>query len=155
MKGIHDISFTLKEYSAIDFAQIKIDAIRRVNKLNYYQVMKDLFSGKEDPTLEECEQNAFRQYLNEYKNCCEVYLGWMDNGRVFILDKGEKLVLALYKKDEFGHSAIVHYNPLKVDLIEKSIPIKTFQKGFESGRYDLSTNEDWIVKECDNLISKL
>ena len=151
MKGLDQIEFTLKNYSAITFAETKLQAEKDAPNRDYYTYMRNCYSGKDNPTIEECEQNAFLQFINEYKKCCEIYAGWVSNGKVFILDKRDKLVLFLYKKDDVAHSSIVHYNPLNVDLIEQSCPNNHFFKEFESGRYDMSTNEDLIIKECAEL----
>lgn len=151
MKGLEQIEFTLKNYSAITFAETKLQAEKDAPNRDYYTYMRNCYSGKDNPTIEECEQNAFIQFLNEYKKCCEIYAGWLINGKVFILDKRDKLVLFLYKKDDIAHSSVVHYNPLNVDLIELSCPNNHFFKEFENGRYDMSTNENLIIKECAEL----
>lgn len=151
MNGLDQIVFTLKNYSALSFAETKLAAIKENCKKrneNYHSYMSDLFSGN----IEECEQLAIIQYINEYKKCCEIYAGWIANGKVFILDRRDKLVLFLYKKDKTTHSAVVHYNPLNVDLIEYSCPNFQFFKDFEAGRYDVSVNEDLIIKECAELL---
>lgn len=151
MKGLEKIEFTLKNYSAITFAETKLQAERDNQNRDYYTYMRNRYSGKDNPTIEECEQNAFIQFVNEYKKCCEIYSGWVSNGKVFILDRRDKLVLFLYKKDDVAHSSVVHYNPLNVDLIEQSCSNNHFWREFENGRYDISGNEDLIIKECDEL----
>jgi hypothetical protein len=152
MKGLEQIEFTLKNYSAISFAETKLQAEKDAPNRDYYTYMRNCYSGKDNPTIEECEQNAFSQFINEYKKCCDIYAGWIDNGKVFILDKRDMVVLFLYKKNDVAHSSVVHYNPLNVDLVEQSCPNNHFFKEFENGRYDMSTKEDLLIKECDELV---
>jgi len=151
MKGLDQIIFTLKSYSAITFAESKLQAERDTPNRDYPAYMRNTYSGKDCPTILECEENAFIQFINEYKKCCEIYAGWLKNGKVFILDRRDKLVLFLYKRDDVSHSSVVHYNPLNVDLVEQSCPNNHFFKEFENGRYDMSNNEDLIIKECAEL----
>lgn len=151
MKGLDQIVFTITNYSAITFAETKLKCERDDNHKDYYAHMRSCYSGEENPTIEKCEQNALLQFIREYSKCCEVYAGWVANGKVFILDRRDNVVLFLYKKDDISHSALVHYNPLNIDLIEQSCPNNHFFKEVEAGRYDISINETLIIKECDQL----
>lgn len=153
MNGLNQIISTITNYSAITFAENKLKILKHDNNINYYTYMRDCFSGEEYPTIEKCEQNALIQFINEYSKCCELYTGWMNNGRVFILDRRDKVVLFLYKKDDTTHSSVVHYNPLDIDLIEQSCSNDHFFKGVETGRFDISKDEDHIIKECDRLVA--
>ena len=153
MKGLEQIEFTLKNYTAITFAETKLQAERDAPNRDYYTYMRNCYSGIDNPTIEECEENAKRQFIAEYGKCCEVYAGFLKNGKVFILSRKEKFVLFLYKKDNDRHSAVTHYNPINYDCFEWSMSNKRFFEGLENGEFDLSANENDIIKECDLLIA--
>jgi len=152
MKGLEQIEFTLKNYSAITFAETKLKAEKDAPNRDYYTYMRNCYSGKDNPTIEECEENAMRQFIAEYGKCCEIYAGWLKNGKIFILSRKEKFVLFLYKKDDNSHSAVTHYNPLNVDCFEWGMSNKYFFEGLEKYEYDLSIDEQLMIKECDELI---
>jgi hypothetical protein len=150
MKQLNQIIKTLRNYTAFSFAKNKLDILRRDK--NYQEMMKQCYSGKDNPTIEECEENAIRTFIYEYAKMCEIYAGWLKNGKVFILDKRDRFILALYKVDDIAHKAITHYNPLNVDCIEHSISNKHFFEQLNI-RFDISTNEELLIKECDFLIN--
>lgn len=139
----------LREETAFSFADKKLYNLKRNE--NYEEIMRDCYSGKENPTIQECEENAFTTFVFEYAKMCEIYTGWVKNGKVFILDKRDNFVLALYKVDDIAHKAITNYNPLNVDCIEQAISNKQFFKELES-RFEISTDEETLIKECNLLI---
>lgn len=150
--GIDQVFETIRKYSAGGFAELKLSQIKEKQKDGYFDYMKDVFSGKDNPTIEECELNAYFQFLNEYKKCVEIYTGWHSIGRVFILDTKDCIVLALYKLEDSSHKAYVHYNPLNVDLIEWSFLNEKFFDLVSLGRFELSCEEEGMIKQCDELI---
>ena len=151
MTDLKRIIKTLRDYTAFSFAENKLDNLRRDE--NYQEMMKQCYSGKDNPTIEECEENAIRTFVSEYAKMCEIYTGWLKNGKVFILDKRDKFILALYKVDDITHSAIANYNPLNVDCIEQSVANNQFFKELEN-RFEISTDEEMLIKECDLLIKE-
>lgn len=151
MTELKRIIKTLRDYTAFSFAETKLDNLRREE--NYQEMMKQCYSGKDSPTIEECEENAIRTFVFEYAKMCEIYAGWLKNGKVFILDKRDKFILALYKVDDIAHSAIANYNPLNVDCIEQSVSNNQFFKELEN-RFEISADEETLIKECDELVKK-
>jgi hypothetical protein len=149
MKQLNQIIKTLREETAFSFAEKKLE-ILRIQK-DYEETMKQCYSGIDNPTIEECEENALRTFISEYAKMCEIYAGWLKNGKVFILDKRDHFILALYEVDDIVHKAIAHYNPLNVDCIEQSTSNKHFFKQLNI-RFDISTNEELLIEECDLLI---
>jgi hypothetical protein len=152
------IQNALTNHTAYSFAQEKLSDVKKMfleRSEDYYQHMHQTYSGAENPTIEECEKNAIRQFIFEYGQCCELFTGWQRNGSLFILDRKNRFVLFLYKKDEERHSAVTHYNPLNYDCFEWSMSTKRFFEGLENGEFDLSANENEIIKECDLLIAGL
>jgi len=150
------IKEVLKNHTAFSFAEEKLSAIKKgvsERNENYYDYMYQVFSGAVNPTIEECEENANRQFVSEYGKCCELLTGWQKNGSLFILDRKNKFVLFLYKKDEEKHSAVTHYNPTNYDCFEWGMSNKRFFEGLANGEFDLSGNENDIIKECDLLIA--
>ena len=143
MTGLKKIIKTLRDYTAFSFAENKLDNLRR--DVNYQEMMKQCYSGKDNPTIEECEENAIRTFIYEYSKMCEVYAGWLKNGKVFILDKRDRFILAVYKVDDTSHLAITHYNPLNVDCIEQSVSNNQFFKELEN-RFEISANEEMLIK---------
>ena len=148
----------LKNKTAFSFADEKLSQVKKgvlERKENYYDYMYQVFSGSENPTLDECEINAKAQYVSEYARCCDLFTGWIKNGSIFILDRRNKFVLFLYQKDNIRHKAITNYNPLNYDCYEWSMPNKQFFKGLETGEFDLSKNENDIINECNKLINPI
>ena len=126
--------------------------IRIVDTKDFFYVIKG-YDGEaiEGADIKECEENAIRTFVSEYSKMCEIYSGWLKNGKVFILDKRDKFILALYKVDDISHSAIVNYNPLNVDCIEQSVSNNQFFKELEN-RFEISADEEMLIKECDELV---
>jgi len=149
MKQLNQIIETLKEHTAISYADEKLQNLRRQE--DYQEIMKQCYSGKDNPTIDECWENATVAFVSEYQKMSEIYAGWLKNGKVFILDKRDRFVLALYKVDDIAHKAITHYNPMNVDCIEQSISNKHFFEQLNV-RFDISTNEELLIEECDLLI---
>jgi hypothetical protein len=149
MKQLNQIIKTLKEETAFSFAEKKLEKLK--SQKDYSEMMKQCYSGKDNPTIEECEENALRTFISEYAKMCEIYSGWLKNGKVFILDKRDKFILALYKVDDIAHKAISHYNPLNVDCIEQSTSNNHFFKELEI-RFEISADEEMLIKECDELV---
>lgn len=149
MTELKRIIKTLRDFTAFSFAENKLDNLRRDE--NYQEMMKQCYSGKDNPTIEECEENALRTFISEYSKMCEIYAGWLKNGKVFILDKRDKFILALYKVDDIAHKAISHYNPLNIDCIEQSTSNNQFFKELEI-RFEISADEEMLIKECDELV---
>lgn len=112
--------------------------------------MKDVFSGKDNPSIDECEKAAYCQYVSEYAECCNIYKGWIENGYLFILDRRDRVVSFLYKKDDTHHGAVVHFNPFSVDLIEYTHRNDLFFSELGK-RFELSKNEMELMDECSNL----
>jgi len=150
MKELNRIIKVLTEESAISFAEKKLKKLRE--EINYQEILKQCYSGKDNPTIDECIENAIATFISEYKKMCEIYSGWLKNGKVFILDKRDKFVLALYKVDDIAHKAISHYNPSNVDCIEQSVSNNQFFKELEN-RFEISTDEELLIKECDELLA--
>jgi len=149
MTELKRIIKTLKEETAFSFAEKKLKILK--GQKDYSEMMKQCYSGKDNPKIEECEENAIRTFVSEYAKMCEIYAGWLKNGKVFILDKRDKLILALYKVDDISHSAIANYNPFNVDCIEQSVSNNQFFKELES-RFEISADEEMLIKECDELV---
>jgi hypothetical protein len=149
MKQLNQIIKTLREETAFSFAEKKLEILR--GQKDYEETMKKCYSGKDNPTIEECEENAIRTFVSEYAKMCEIYSGWIKNGKVFILDKRDRFVLALYKVDDIAHKAISHYNPLNIDCIEQSTSNKHFFEQLNI-RFDISADEEMLIKECDELV---
>lgn len=149
MKQLNQIIKTLREETAFSFAEKKLEILR--SQKDYEETMKQCYSGKDNPTIEECVQNAIRTFVSEYQKMCEIYSGWLKNGSVFILDKRDRFVLALYKVDDIAHTAIAHYNPMNVDCIEQSTSNKHFFEQLNA-RFDISTDENLLIEECDELV---
>ena len=149
MKQLNQIIKTLSKETAFSFAENKLEILK--SQKDYGETMKQCYSGKDNPTIQECEENALRTFISEYAKMCEIYAGWIKNGKVFILDKRDRFVLALYKVDDIAHKAISHYNPLNIDCIEQSTSNKHFFEQLNI-RFDISTDEELLIKECDELV---
>jgi hypothetical protein len=149
------IKDVLTNHTAYSFADEKLSAVKKgvsERNENYYEYMYQVFSGAKNPTIEECEENANRQFISEYGKCRELLTGWQKNGSLFILDRKNKIVLFLYKKDKERHSAVSHYNPTNYDCLEWAMSNNRFFAGLENGEFVLSKDEDELIKMCDFLI---
>lgn len=150
--GLETIYSAIKNHTALSFAELKLKAQKDAHNMDYYTFMRDVYSGKDNPTIEECEQNSLMQFINEYLTCCKIYSGWVKCGKIFILDRRERLIMALYENDGTNHKSIVHYNPLGVDLIEISINNRYFFEDVDEGVYELSRDPEGLIKELDKQI---
>lgn len=127
----------------------------------YYDFMRDMFSGKDNPTIEECEANAKRQFAKNHQQYVNMLLGFKENGELFYLDRKEKVVYFMFNKRKgitagryLGLQAFVHYNPTNVDVIELAINDEAFFEGIENRRYNVSTDDGRLIEELHLLIEK-
>jgi hypothetical protein len=147
MKNITNV---LAEYSAIQFANKKMGSIE-VGKTDqeYEEYMRDVFGGS-DSTIIQCMQNAYCQFLNEYKTMCEMYHGWIVLGKVYILSKKDKVILCLFSVDEVAAKCLVEYNPYDVDLFEISVSKNHLFQNMET-EYVLSKDINKLKSELASL----
>lgn len=123
----------------------------------YMDFLYDMFSGN---TIEEAEQVALNQFRKTHQQYVNILTGFKANGNIFYLDRQEKVLFALYEKRRYedqpdkggSSSAIAHYNPNGVDVIEQAVPDFVFFERIESGRYNVGTDEEALISELWDLI---
>lgn len=152
---------TEKKHSSVTQLNIKTNKSKAV-VLDYEDYMKQVWSTKKEVALEECIEASRNSKLNEYAKLIQMYTGWIQNGRLFVLNKAEKFVSFIYeiKKDGYTLNAKpktvickTHYNPLNVDCIEENISAKHLSETIINGGYEISKDEKYLIKECDKLIN--
>lgn len=148
MNGLDYIKNVLDGFTAIEFAEYKLGLAKSETGDDYEEYMSDMYAGD----LANCEKLAFCSHLDNYAQCIEIYSGWVKNGKVFIMDKRDKVIFALYSKDDKSHQAYTHYNPLEVDVISYGMGNVFLVEGIDSGRYELSANEAELIIELNKLI---
>lgn len=127
--------------------------LEKENSKDYYESMRAMWSGKDNPTLEECIEASRMSKLNRYAEAIKLYTGWISNGKVFVLDKEDKIVYFLYNKRSDGVTELYnHFNPLNVDRISEHVNSKCLSEYIVTGKYDVSADEEAIIGECLNLI---
>lgn len=152
---IEYINKLLKTHTAFSFAEEKLSDIKKgciERKEDYRDYMYDVFSGSVNPIIKECEQNAIHQFVLEYAKLCQVLIGFLVNGSVFILDRKNKFVSFLYEHRKGMYSAMTYYNPTNYDCLEWCNEEEVFIGKIQSEEFILSKNENDIIKECDLLI---
>lgn len=136
--------------------------IKHVRPDDYYEYMRQTWHWEEKPPLEECIEKSRMSKLEAYANAIKMYTGWVKNGKLFVLNRKEKFVSFLYEVVKDGNnldskpqtvSLHAHYNPLNVDCFEESMSHKyLFDQVVNGGHYDISTDENRMITECDLLI---
>ncbi len=128
-------------------------------EVSYYEYMKQTWSGKDNPTLEECIQASYSSKLEYYAQAVLMYVGFLKNGKVFVLDKEDKVIYFIYKKEQPHGTALswtnlfIHYDPLGKDIIEESVQTERLFSEHEKGRYDFSCDQKRLINELDELIA--
>lgn len=146
------------EMTEAQYAHGALDEIRRHHGQNtgvYMDFLHDMFSGD---TIEEAEQVALDQFRKTHQEYVKILKGFETNGKIYYLDRKEKVLFALYEKfkvkdGKTGYSrAITHYNPQGVDVIEQTLSDEVFFDNIESGIYNVSTDEEALISELWDLI---
>ena len=169
--GLQYITEVLDKLSAFEFAESRLNqekehttitmlntesGIVSSNKVSYEDYMKGTWSNKESATLEECIEESRMSALDEYAEMVDLHTGFIRNGRVFVLDKTDKIVFFLYDqhedKGQKWASLYTHYNPKNIDCIETMVNSKYLFEDMEKDKYEISQDEGWIIKECHKLI---
>jgi hypothetical protein len=154
MTPLDYIRTTVKTKSAVEYAFEKV--IQCV--LFGEDYMRDMYGGAKNEALEQLKQKCYLDHIKGYSDMCLKFVGFETNGSLFVLDKREKFVCFIYdiREHENGQTSAdmyIHYNPLKVDIIEQSVPSKFIFDDFEN--WSISKDEQSIIKECDELISNV
>lgn len=148
-----------KENFALSTFNSKTCEVKETNP-SYYEYMKQMWHWEENPTLEECVQASRLSKLNQYAEAIEMYSGWVENGKIFVLNKKEgfvSFVFKLEKEDYTLNSKIktvrirTNYNPKNVDCIEESISPEYFNERICDEYYDISKNEKELNILCDKI----
>lgn len=153
-KKLQRIEKLLKGHTAFSYAFYSIKRKKEILKAkgeDYFYHMSQMY-GNQDETLEVLEERMRISAIKDYGNCASKYAGFYDNGRVFILNKKEKFVSFLFKKEmnmDWG-SLLTHYNPLNIECFEEGIKLSLIFNNKE--KYDYSQNEEELIRECDRLI---
>lgn len=175
MNKLQHIQWILDSYSAFEYAEIRLEQERnnfslctmntstgevKETKPEYYEYMKQTWHYKDSPPLEECIENSRNSKLMEYAKMLKMWTGFIENGKLFVLNKKEKFVSFIYEieKDGIGLSAKpisviakTHYNPKKVDCIEDVFNAKYLSSEIEKELYDISKDEKALINECNVL----
>lgn len=170
---------TITKYTAIQYAEMMLDRERIANnklhtfnvktgshkeqEVPYIEYMKGTWGYSGSDSIDECIWRSRVSKLNEYAKFISLYTGFIENGKVFVLNKKEKFVSFLCSVENRGQlqtlgmqkrTAVLftHYNPLNVDCIEECVDKQYLFNGLETNDYEMSQNESWIISECDKLI---
>lgn len=154
--------------SAIEFAEDMLESEKQASILTqlntstgkitekqvpYEEYMKQSW-GTEGDTLEKCIERSKISKLNDYAEIVNYYAGFLENGKVFVLNKKEKYVCFLYAvdKEENESYLYVHYNPLNVDIMSEIVDSDYLFKDIGLDMFDISTDENRMIDECNKLI---
>jgi len=164
-----DVKFldVAKRFAAMDqaeYAKYSLDEIKkRYSPYSdvYYEFMRDMFSGKDKPTIQECEDTALREFAKNHERYCDIIRGFKECGELYYLDSKDLVIFMIFEvrksegKKTGGHKSMCNYNPLNFDVIEQAVPDNMFFEGIESGRYKVSNNEAELEAELWELIYNL
>jgi hypothetical protein len=148
-KELDKILEIISNDSAMSFAE-RIMQLESQEK-NYEAKMRTMWGNDTEP-LENCIERSKISYLRRYAEAVKLYTGFLQNGKVFVLDKEYKQIFFLHKSDKHVAGLYNHYNPLNVDCIETGISAKYFSGGVENGRYDVSQSDDDLIEELEALM---
>lgn len=159
--GIELMEFIIGKPSALEYADQMIVYEKEMTDeqgKDYEKYMKETYAEKEDATLEECIEASKFYHLKYYSYLIDVYIGFRKYGKVFVLDREQKVVCLIFDQDESetekekGHkitSLYVYYNPLGFDITGYDICSDCMK---DSDKIDFSKDADKLVKELDELI---
>ena len=127
-------------------------------KVSYEEYLQTNF-GKPGDSIEVCKNRCVVSYLEDYAYLINLYTGWVNNGKLFVLNTQEKYISFLFEKAKIAESPSIiklhtNYNPLGVDCIEQSMPVFQYQKLIDSQHLVQDTDENKLIQLCDELIKK-
>lgn len=166
---LEEIQYILLHYTAIEYANMMLKREKEAStltvwdkgnvyqkKVPYEKFMQETW-GTGNMTMKALIERSKDAKLNQYAGYIDLLTGFNKSGKVFVLNKKEKVVSFLYgeynnNEDKKFAKLHVHYNPLNVEYIFQHISSDYLFKNMENEEYDMSQMEGHIIKECDSLI---
>jgi len=163
---LQEIEEIITTYTAMDFAQLLLDREQesttitvfnnrsgiRTEKVSYVEYMKHTWGSQDDNDIDVLICRSRDSKLKEYAKYIQLYTGFNKQGKVFVLNKEDKIVSFLYAEEGKIAKLYTHYNPLEIDCIESSCSSEYLFRKMMVNLYDFSKSESEMIKECDRLI---
>lgn len=146
MATLQDIQHFLSSQSAERFADIIAD---QMNTIDLYAGYSKNDSEDYDIVLDRLRASCYRRYSMH----CEVMAGFIECGKVFVLNRNDKIVFFLAGNKDGIAWLIPHYNPLNVDCIEQRTSVDHIFKNEANGIWDFSKDENKVIAELDNILN--
>lgn len=148
MAVLQDIQHFLSTQSAQRFTDIIVSEISR----------HDLYGGYSKNNQEPenvVKDRLIASCLRRYATHCEAMAGFIECGKVFVINRRDKIVFFLAGNKDGVAWLIPHYNPLNVDCIEQRTPVDHIFKNEANGIWDFSKDESKIISELDGLLNSI
>jgi hypothetical protein len=140
----------LNDYSAQSWFRAKFDNAEQKQGVKFDEWLQIMYgSGKTGKQT--CIDRFKLSCYNEYADMIKKYTGFIENGKVFVLDKDQKHIYFLYKSDKQTANIYTHHNPFNYDCIEAGIKAEWFNKEVISEKYIISIDEDYLITELNKL----
>jgi hypothetical protein len=147
MGVLQDIENFISTQSALRFADI-IEIEKLKDKSGLYEEYS--IDGSE---LESIIVDRLRvSCLHRYKTHIEAYAGFIECGRVFVLNRADKILFFLAGNEDGVAWLIPHYNPLSVDVIEQRTSNNEIFHQPSREIWDFSKDEERMINELNSLL---
>lgn len=139
----------LTDYSAQGWFVIRFDIAEQKHSDRFDEWLQTMY-GNGKTGRQTCIDRMRVSCYNEYAEMIKRYNGFIENGKVFVLDKEQKHIYFLYKSDKQTANIYSHHNPFNYDCIEAGIKAEWFNKDVISEKYIISLDEDYLITELNN-----
>jgi hypothetical protein len=146
MGVLQDIEKFLSTQSAQRFTDIIVSEISEEDLYAGYSKSND---EPKEIVIDRLRTSCFRRYATH----CEVLAGFIECGKVFVINRADKIVFILAGNKGGMAWLIPHYNPLNVDCIEQRTSVDHIFKNTGSDLWGFSKDEDKIIAELDALLN--
>jgi hypothetical protein len=146
MGVLQDIEKFLSTQSAERFTEIIVSEMGAEDLYAAYSKNDD---EPHDIVVDRLRASCLRRYAMH----CEVIAGFIECGKVFVINRADKIVFILAGNKDGIAWLIPHYNPLNVDCVEQRTSVDHIFKNTGSGIWDFSKDEDKLISELDAMLN--
>lgn len=144
---LKDIKRFITTQSAYKFFQIIASELSQDKEKLY-----DMYAKSNDEDLLVVMERLEVSCMDKYKEHLVVYAGFIENGKVFVLNKKHKILFFLAGSENGNARLIPNYNPLNVDIIEASYQIDQILGNSSEDVWVVSKNEEELIITLDKII---
>lgn len=145
---LQDIEIFISTQSAMQFAMIVVDE-KSKNKEDLYAC----WAKDYNEPIEVVQSRLVLSCLKKYEEHIKAYRGFNECGKVFVLNRVEKVLYFLCDKTNGIARLITQYNPLNLDVFETSINSDYLFGQINKNQWDVSLSEADLRRELDELLT--